>query len=641
MCGITGFLLNQKKNCLFDAKQIALSMSKMVERRGPDDFGYWSDNKKQIHLTHRRLSIIDLSKNGHQPMISANKRFSMTYNGEVYNYQDLAQELKSMGCRFRGTSDSEVILEAFCYWGIEKTLQKMIGMFAIALWDSETGKLYLIRDRLGIKPLYWGKTENAFLFSSTLHAFHKFPEFKAKINQDSLALYLYYGYIPRDYCIFQQAYKVAAGSYVVLKESESPKIVNYWNLADKVQQKNKFSNFLESKSYIKTLIKDSIEKRMITDVPFGAFLSGGIDSSLVTSIMQDISNKPIKTFSIGFDNHAFNEATDAKKIAQHLKTEHHELYIDSSHLLDIAPNIAQYYDEPFFDSSSIPTFILSQLTRQHVTVALSGDGGDELFAGYNRYLYCEKIKKYTHQLPFWIRKVLYSSIKFIPQRIYDFLSYPIQKKMGLQAFGQKAHKLADCIKAKNSDEIYKILIKQSQFLVDRKNSSNTIENLCNVYDIPQTLSNDVERMQYYDMLCYMNDDILTKVDRASMANALEVRVPLIDHRIVEASWKVPLSHKIHQGQSKYILRQILKDYVPENLFDRPKMGFGVPLNEWLRCQLHDWARTILYETDWCGVFNMDSKVIRTSWHRFLKYGSPSATQIWILISLVAWHNGIK
>ncbi len=642
MCGIGGFLLNSSKHHLSNANTIAKNMCDQMRLRGPDNEGYWSDSESgDIHLFHRRLSIIDLSSAGHQPMVSHNGRYVMTYNGEIYNYRELATELKNIGCSFKSTSDSEVILEGFSIWGIEATLKRLIGMFTIALWDNKQKKIHLMRDRLGIKPLYWSHIDGSYLFASTINAMQPFPYWKGDIDKKAVALYLYYGYVPAPYAIYQNVHKVQPGSIVTLQTGQEAQITQYWTLADQVNTRTHsdfFVSFSQSKEHIASLIEDSVSRRMISDVPFGAFLSGGIDSSLVVAMMQKASSKPVQTFSIGFEEQAFNEAGEAKKIANSLKTNHHELYINEQTLLDTVFDIHSYYDEPFYDSSAIPTFILSKLTRQHVTVALSGDGGDELFAGYNRYIWGQRIDQCRAFVPKFLLQLLGGTLKAVSPLMYDKLTNPIQKKMGLQAAGHKIHKLANCLLANNNDDMYQRLVSHWVDLYPNCFTQSQLHEIYQICLVPENLHACEERMQYVDMISYMNDDILTKVDRASMANSLEVRVPLIDHRLVEASWRVPREHKIYRGKTKYILREILKDYVPEHLFERPKMGFGVPLDKWLRGPLHDWAHSMLHDTAWQDLFGLDDKVIHQSWHQFLKYGGPSATHIWVLLSLSAWHR---
>ena len=430
MCGIGGFLI--KNNQTVNYEKILKKMSTSLFKEGQMMKGYWHDKKSGIFLFHRRLSILDLSKNGLQPMISQNERYIITFNGEIYNFNIIAKQLRDTGTTFKSQSDTEVIIEAFSKWGIEKSVRKFIGMFAIGVWDRKNRSLYLIRDRLGIKPLYWGSSNENFYFSSTIDALNEIPFASNKISKLSISLYLNYGYIPSENSIFENIKKVKPGFILTIDKNNKVSENCFWNLEDQVKlnyNTNKFKTFEEAKNEIESLIKDSVKLRMISDAPIGSFLSGGIDSSLITGLMQQQSNKKIKTFSIGFNDESYNEANYAKKIAAHLRTDHNELYLDNKHLLDIIPKIHQIYDEPFFDSSSIPTFLLSQFTSGSVKVALSGDGGDELFAGYNRYKLARKISKFNKITPHLFRLILNKIIKIIPQSKYDVYSFKMQKNL--------------------------------------------------------------------------------------------------------------------------------------------------------------------------------------------------------------------
>ncbi|MEM7070359.1 MAG: asparagine synthase (glutamine-hydrolyzing) [Pseudomonadota bacterium] len=641
MCGIAGFLLNTQQHHLPNSEQTARNIARHLRFRGPDHEGYWADEAQNIHLIHRRLAVVDLTPTGAQPMGSRCGRYQMSYNGEVYNAAMLARHLKQYGYQFKGTSDTEVILEAFTHWGIEETVKKLVGMFTIGVWDKKQKELILIRDRLGIKPLYWGEIDGTYLFSSQLNALQAFPYWHPKINLKAVGLYLYYGYVPAPHSIIEGMYKIQPGEMVYLKQNHPPRHVKYWSLSDEInkeQPRQMFTHYDESCRASEHLLKDAVSCRMVADVPFGAFLSGGIDSSLVASLMQQASTQPIKTFSMGFDQPVFNEACEAKKIAKHLKTDHHELYMSDREALDIMPQIGNFYDEPFYDSSSIPTYLLSKLTRRYVTVALSGDGGDEVFGGYNRYIHAQKLRRFNHFMPHPLRQMLGHMMQTIPMRAYDLLTIPIQKATGLQMAGYRAHKLAGCILANDEHGIYTALIRHFDHLYPETLSKKEIEDLRKLHPLPKSLSNFIEKMQYYDILTYLNDDILTKVDRASMAHSLEVRVPLIDHRMVELSWHIPVEHKIKNGKGKAVLRSILKQYVPEHLFERPKMGFAIPIDRWLKGPLREWADDIIKQTDWQNAFEINASHIHTLWESYLKSASPSPTQIWVLIALGVWHK---
>lgn len=640
MCGIGGILI-QKSNSKQDKYLNSLKeMSFKQKERGPDNEGFWYDKNEDVFLFHRRLTILDLTSQGNQPMISQNKRYIISYNGEIYNFLNLATEIKKFGTNFKSKSDTEVILESISCWGVYEAVKKFIGMFAIAVWDKKKSQLFLIRDRLGIKPLYWAFIDNTYLFASTIDSILSYSPQKREINNKALKTYLNFGYVLSPDSIFKNIYKVKPGSILKLEKNKEPVERTYWNLNLKVSEnKNKTNyNYEDCKEKLEKLIQDSISLRMISDVPIGSFLSGGIDSSLVTSLMQKISSKPIQTFSLGFNDAGFNEANEAKKIAQYLKTDHHEFYVNDKILLDTIPEIHNIYDEPFFDSSAIPTFLLSKFTRKKVKVALSGDGGDELFVGYNRYLWGNRISKVNSYIPIRLRSFLHKIIKFVPQKTYEMLTSKLQKKFGMQAGGFKIYKLADCLTALDDDDLYQKLIthwnpKLLESLI--KDYVNKNVKLCS---IPRNISHIEERMQYADLTTYLCDDILTKVDRASMSNSLEVRVPLLDHRIVENSWRIPINFKIKNGEKKFILKDILNNYLPKELYERPKMGFAIPLDSWLRGQLFDWANSLIYETNWDYAFGFNNSFIIKSWDNFLKYGNPSATHIWILLSLSAWYK---
>ena len=643
MCGIAGFLLQDRERPGRDWPAVATAMADRLSHRGPDAAGHWGDAAAGIHLVHRRLSIVDLSPAGAQPMASSCGRFVVSYNGEVYNAVELRRELEAAGRRFRGHSDTEAMVEGCAVWGVRATIERLIGMFAIAIWDRERQELHLVRDRLGIKPLYWGRSEGDFLFASELKALAAFPGWRAEIDPRAVGAYLRYGTVPAPQAIYRGMEKLRPGFMVTLRRDAEPKLAAYWTLADAVARARArpyFATLADSKAAVAAMIDDAVGRRMMADVPLGAFLSGGIDSSLVVATMQKLASRPVRTYSIGFTQAAYNEAPHAAEIARHLGTDHTELTMEESALIGIVPQVPGLYDEPFSDSSAIPTAALSRLTRDNVTVALSGDGGDELFGGYNRYLWAGRMERFW-VLPGAVRRMLAGAAKLIPEATYDGLTGPIQKALGLQAAGHRVHKFADGFAANDAEAYYEM---QTTFWRDLQPAGLSAADIARppgLDTVPDLLDRAEERMQYCDMLTYMVDDILTKVDRASMAVALEVRVPLIDHRLVELSWQVPFAHKVMAGKTKAVLREILADHVPRALFERPKMGFGIPLDQWLRGPLRDWCGSLVADTDWTGELGLDGAAVGAYWKDFLNQGRASAYRLWVLLALAGWLNDTK
>lgn len=606
MCGITGFWDFQNRRSSEELHNLASRMAEQIIYRGPDSHGTWVDESAGIAFGHRRLSVVDLSPTGHQPMLSSSGRFVICYNGEIYNCQELREELSFSG--FRGHSDTEVILEACDFWGVEKAVQKFIGMFAFALFDRQERRLYLVRDRLGIKPLYWGIQGKTFYFGSEIKCLKGHPNWSAQLNQEALAHYFRSNYVPSPYSILQDMHKLKPGHILRIDHRLNPELVPFWNFEHIVEQgfKEQQGHKKDPHAYVEQLhhlLKDSVKRRMVADVPLGAFLSGGVDSSTVVAIMQSLSSRPIKTFSIGFYEEKYNEAHHAKAVAEHLGCDHHELYLHVDKAAQVIPELPEMYDEPFADSSQIPTYLISKLARQHVTVSLSGDGGDELFAGYNRYLFTHGPWQKIKMVPRPLRKILGFIMQSVPPQLW--------KKAD---FGQKIHRGGHLISAANSKELYQKVVsfwENPHDLVLNSHDNNA--------PFPSSLPylDEVAYQQYIDTQCYLPDDILTKIDRASMAVSLEARVPLLDHRIVEFAWQMPTEVKIHKGQSKWPLRQILYQYVPQTKIERPKMGFGVPINRWLCGSLKEWAHSLLdpikIKSD--GILN--SNMIDKRWHEHL------------------------
>lgn len=639
MCGIAGIYDRSASASPEFLERIAGAMGTALLHRGPDDGGTWHDARTGVALAHRRLSIVDLSPLGHQPMASRSGRYTIAYNGEVYNFRELRSELTAAGHTFRGHSDTEVILAGFEAWGIEAATKRMIGMFAIALWDSENRDLYLIRDRLGIKPIYWAMFGEVLAFGSELKALRVCPGWTPEIDRDALAAYMRHNYIPAPHTIYKGVHKLQQGHILRIPKSGEPQETVFWSLQDVAAtglgsrldalQDGEATDLLED------LLKDAVGKRMVADVPLGAFLSGGIDSSLVVALMQAQSTQRVRTFSIGFEEAGYNEAHHAKAIAGHLGTEHTELYVTPQQAMAVIPEIPRWFDEPFADSSQIPTFLVSQMTRRHVTVALSGDGGDELFAGYNRYTLANAIWQKLARLPDPLRTACSAMLRSLsPQawdRVFRFVPRPIWRPQA----GDKLWKLA-AVLDETGDGIYRRLLTHwdagDNVLLGGTEPKGVLWDA----SVAQRVPDFVERMQYLDTITYLPDDILTKVDRASMAVALEARVPLIDHRVVELSWRLPGRFKIRNGQTKWLLRQVLYRHVPASLVERPKMGFGVPLDSWLRGPLRDWAEALLSEDRLRrdGLFN--PAPIRRKWEEHLAGQHNWQYLLWDVLMVQAW-----
>lgn len=632
MCGIAGFFTPAVRATPEEILALSQKMGQSLFHRGPDGGDSWVDATCGLGLAHRRLAIIDLSEAGHQPMTSHDGRFVMVYNGEVYNADDLRPELEAQGHQFNGYSDSEVILNGFAQWGIEVTVKRLIGMFAIALWDKREKCLYLIRDRLGIKPLYWYVNDKTLLFASELKAFHQHPGFEKKIDRQSVSSYLRHNCVPAPYSIYENTQKLRAGHILRLDRDFNPSIRAFWSMDDVVSQGQTDMSRVEAVEELDKLARDAVKRRMISDVPLGAFLSGGIDSSLVAALMQAQSKKPVKTFSIGFEDQGYNEAVHAAEVAKHLGTEHTELYVTPAQARDVIPSLPDYYDEPFADSSQIPTYLVSKMTRDYVTVALSGDGGDELFGGYNRYFLAQKYARTIFALPPALRKIGAVTLNALPPAFWDGIFNLVPKSKRPVQPSNKVQKLAGLLGG-DMDDLYHRLVshwsapdKLVLGTTERRDGPIWSERSKNL------VSDPIERMQYLDVLTYLPDDILTKVDRASMAVSLEARVPLLDHRLVEFAWRLPKEYKIHDGQGKWILRQVLYKYVPKELIERPKMGFGVPIDQWLRGPLKDWAGDLLHsENDL-----LDKELILQKWQEHQSGKQNWQYHLWDILMLQSW-----
>ncbi|MFH0784037.1 MAG: asparagine synthase (glutamine-hydrolyzing) [Pseudomonadota bacterium] len=646
MCGIAGFIDRSVREPLL----VLQRMTNVIKHRGPDGEGQWCDQEAGIALGHRRLAIIDLSPAGHQPMISVSGRYVIVFNGEVYNHNEIRKvlDVQTAGS-WRGHSDTEIMLAAFEKWGIDQAISKFVGMFAFAVWDRSEQQLTLARDRFGEKPLYYGTFGSIFLFGSELKAIQQHPAFREEIDRNALALYLRHNYIPAPYCIFHNVKKLPAGTYLTVGQGRSTdQPTPYWSTRQ-VAEDGLAHPFLgtdqDAVNELERLLLQSVEHQMMADVPLGAFLSGGIDSSTIVALMQKLSARPVKTFTIGFTENGYNEAIYAKEVARHLGTEHTELYVAPKDALAVIPKLPAIYDEPFSDSSQIPTFLISKLTREHVTVSLSGDAGDELFGGYNRYFLGRTIWSKIGWIPQRLRIILSRGIHSLSPKtwdqLYEICSRIVPSHMKQNVFGDRIHKLADVLGADEFAAMYYLLV--SHWQNPEKNVIGSLEPLTPHTDRTHWLEpNDfTHQMMYLDTISYLPDDILVKVDRAAMAVSLETRVPFLDHRVVEFAWRLPLSMKIRNGQGKWILRQVLNKYVPKKLIDRPKMGFGVPIDSWLRGPLRDWAEALLDEKRMLEEGFFDPTPIRKVWMEHLSGRRNWQYHLWDVLMFQAWHEVMK
>lgn len=640
MCGIGGFLASPSRPWGPDVDDIAAAMSSSLRNRGPDDQGIWTDPDAGAVIFNRRLSILDLSSAGHQPMVSADGRFVITYNGEVYSHRSIAGELTAGGHRFRGHSDTEVILESFAASGVLPTLTRLIGMFAIALWDRRDRTLTLIRDRLGIKPLYWAKFDGLFMFASELKALRAHPGWTPRIDRGAVAAFMRRSYIPAPHTIYQGVHKLEPGTILTLPWQGEPRLARFWDARavarDGIRNPLRGSD-AELTDQLDALIKDAVDLRMVADVPLGAFLSGGIDSSTVVALMQRAGADRVKTFSIGFANPEFNEAFHADAVARYLRTEHTELQVTPQQALDTIPHLPECYDEPFADASQIPTYLLSAMTRRHVTVTLSGDGGDELFAGYNRYRLAQRISLTLSLLPAPLRRGIAAGLTAVPPDRWTRLLSALPARRVPQHAGDKLHKLAAVLAGENADTIYRRLVSHgepSDLMSRASEPPGILDDETVVTDFPVLL----DRIQLLDLLTYLPDDILTKVDRASMAVGLETRIPFLDHRVVEFSWRLPRDAKLRRHVSKWILRQVLYRYVPPALVERPKMGFGIPLGQWLRGPLREWAQGLLNEHRLREAGLLDAAVVGRFWEEHIAGRRNWEHLLWNVLMLESWRE---
>ncbi|PYT03369.1 MAG: asparagine synthase (glutamine-hydrolyzing), partial [Acidobacteria bacterium] len=579
MCGIAG-LWDRSLSGNDDAlRSVAFKMANALRHRGPDDYGFWEDADAGVALSHRRLSVVDLSPLGRQPMISASGRYVIVYNGEIYNFRGLRRQLETVGNSFRGHSDTEVMLAAITQWGIREAVIRFNGMFAFALWDREERTLYLARDRFGEKPLYYGWVGGTLIFGSELKALRAHSDFQATIDRDALGLYMRYGYVPTPYCIYRDIRKLSAGSILRLtgESDERASAESYWSVADvalRAMQTGFKGSAEEATKEFESLLEDAVRLRLEADVPIGAFLSGGIDSSTIVALMQHQLSRPVKTFTVGFEEAAFNEAKEATRIAEYLGTAHTELYVSSSEAMAVVPRLPTLYDEPFADSSQIPTFLISMLARSHVTVSLSGDGGDELLAGYNRYLLTSRIARSVLRSPTPVRRLIGRALQAVApgtwDQVFGLLGRVTTSVMAQRHIGHKLHRFGRVVADGKANDAYVSLMS----IWDRP--SAVVLGTTELSDRTTTLPPGVkhldgtQRMMLLDALTYLPDDILVKVDRASMGVGLETRIPFLDTRVAEFCWSLPLSMKVRHGQRKWLLRRVLSRHIPQQMVDRPK-----------------------------------------------------------------------
>jgi asparagine synthase (glutamine-hydrolysing) len=645
MCGFAGILTSAGLGQA-ELADHARRMIAPIAHRGPDDSGIWAEEGAGIAFGFRRLAIVDLSPNGHQPMRSPSGRFVMVFNGEVYNFQDLRRELEPRGYCFRGHSDSEVILAAFERWGVEEAVGRFVGMFAIAVWDADRRELSLVRDRLGKKPLYVYREPGLITFGSELKSLVAGPSFDGSIDRTALASYLRYLYVPAPRTIYRRALKVPAAHLLTVCDPKAslPDPRAYWSLRE-AASRGRARPFpgteAEAIDELDAQLGEAVACRMHADVPLGALLSGGIDSSTVVALMQEKSNRPVKTYTIGFAEEDFNEARHAARVARHLGTEHTELLLTGEDAHALIPRLPEIFDEPLADPSQLPTLLVSQLARRHVTVALSGDGGDEVFGGYNRYVYGARVLPRLNRVPGLVRRQVGAGIGRVPMATWDRLfrlTASVTPGVARQRAGERAHKLSRLMSAGSVGDMYRSLLSAWQHpedVVGGDGADGDQNGRILDESPPEHL---LDRMMLADQTVYLPDDLLAKLDRASMAVSLEVRAPLLDHRVVEFAWRLPASLKLRGSIGKWILRQVLYRRVPRDIVERPKMGFSVPIDQWLRGPLREWAEDVLSSDSLRRSGLLNPAPIARGWKELQGGRQPAGPALWAVIMFEAWRE---
>lgn len=648
MCGIAGYWAGKGQAAAVLESHIGRMCAALVSR-GPDYAGRWIDGEVGVALGHRRLAIIDLSAAGHQPMLSADGRYVIVFNGEIYNHLALRRALGE--CNWRGHSDTETLLAAIAAWGLEATLPKLAGMFAFALWDRVERTLVLARDRIGEKPLYYGRHGGSLMFASELKAFCALPSWNVgvtgseRIDKEALALFLRYGYVPAPRTIYQGIGKLPPGTFLKMTGHACQNVPQaWWRLDDVALAGTNAKQGIDERQAIDAVehvLKDAVGRQMAADVPLGALLSGGIDSSIVVALMQAQSQQPIRTFSIGFTESAYDEAAHAKQVARHLGTSHTELYVSPNDARSVIPQLPDIYDEPFGDSSQIPTALVCAMARRQVTVCLSGDAGDELFGGYNRYLWADALWQRIGHAPMAIRRLMARGLQAVSAKgwnaLFRYLDPLLPQRVRVSHPGDKLHKLAAVLGAPSPEAFYQLLVSQWRGVLPLRGGIVEPATRIGTPELWPALAQFPEQMMALDAQTYLPDDILVKVDRAAMAHSLEVRVPFLDPEVIEFAWQLPLNMKIRDGQGKWLLRKLLDRYIPQTLIDRPKQGFGVPIEDWLRGPLREWAEDLLSPVSLAADGLLDPTAIRALWQTHLK-GINRQHALWNVLMFQAWRR---
>lgn len=641
MCGVAGFFDARARTSPVTAEATARRMIAALDHRGPDAEGVWTDAETGVALGHRRLAIVDLSPAGRQPMASADHRFVVAYNGEIYNWRELRAELEGLGRRFRSSSDTEVLVEACAAWGVETTARRLNGIFAAAIWDVENRRLWLLRDPLGVKPLFYGRFGDVWLFASQPKALRGHEAFDGALDRGGLAAYLRWGYVPAPYSAWARVRKLPPGALLQIDADGGETLVKYWDALDMAAACAADPLDLsddEAADRLDALLADAVGRQMVADAPLGAFLSGGIDSASVVAQMQALSDRPVKTFTIGFGDGDYDESAAAAAVAAHLGTDHTTLRAEPADALELVDKLHDWYDEPFADASQLPTLLVSRLTVRHVTVALSGDGGDELFAGYNRYLWGARLWRECGGWPEGMRRGVSRSLASISPGKIDRLFSWLPGRMRPRQAGLKLQKLAYGIGAcSSSDALYRRIVSHWNGPTRLLPGSKEPEAAYSDGQYAAAAAGVIERMQLRDLTTYLPDDVLAKVDRASMAFGLEARVPLLDPRLVEFAWRLPLHMKLRGDESKWLLRKVLARRVPPALFNRPKSGFAPPVAAWLRGPLRGWAEDLLRPAVG-GDDLLDLAPVRVLWRRHLDGTTDGSGPLWTVLSLLAWRR---